>query len=165
MPQDPVYKSIIVAPMWFNKIKANISKKYKSMPAFREDMMLLFSNAMLYNDDGTSWYLAAKMMRDHFEVMYDAKMKELGLASDGQAMASPADSSSTPAARSAGSGPKITLKLGKQAVPVNKVAEGGIKKRTGGAAGKAGKGKGRKAASTTSEEESDVDMSDGDSDD
>lgn len=63
----PGYYDVITSPMDLSTIKANIEKgKYESDTDVQDDVALMISNALEFNDKGTAWYNLAKWMRTEY---------------------------------------------------------------------------------------------------
>ncbi|RKO90521.1 Bromodomain-containing protein, partial [Blyttiomyces helicus] len=60
----PEYFSIISHPMDFSTVtRKNENYEYKTVEAFEEDVLLIFSNCMKYNRADTLYYKAADRLR------------------------------------------------------------------------------------------------------
>jgi hypothetical protein len=156
---DPTYDAMITNPMWLTKVNTKIKRNYKTdLAAFRRDMLLVFDNAMLYNQDGSFYFINAQKMKDHFNEIWSKQMQELGLDEQGVAAPTP-----PPAAAPK----KLTLKLGKAGgganTPSGKRSSTPVPRR--GAVSSLAKRKKAIESSEDEEEASDEDMSDDDSDD
>lgn len=136
---------MITEKMWLKRVKNKINRQYKGdLQAFKYDMLLVFNNAMTYNQDGSVFYNNAQTMRDRFLELWSEQMRDLGLDEDGNAppQAAAPPSPVVPAPK------KLTLKL-----------------KTGGArppppAKAPARTKGRKKAVSSSEEEEESELDD-----
>jgi len=74
VPVDPKldmcedYLKIIKKPMDFSTIRSKLSdNKYKSFKDFVSDMLLVFSNAKQYNEEGTLIYMMADVLEEYVQ--------------------------------------------------------------------------------------------------
>lgn len=74
------YPTLIKKPMDLGTVKRNInSRKYNSIPEAAEDMRLVWTNCMTYNQDGSDFFLLAKNLSKKFEEKYSKLVNELQL--------------------------------------------------------------------------------------
>jgi len=74
------YPTLIKNPMDLGTVKRNInSRKYKSIPEAAEDIRLVWTNCMTYNQDGSDFFLLAKSLSKKFEEKYSKLVNELQL--------------------------------------------------------------------------------------
>jgi len=74
------YPTIIKKPMDLGTIKRNIAaRKYKSIPDAAEDIRLVWTNCMTYNQDGSDFFLLAKNLSKKFEEKYSKLVNDLQL--------------------------------------------------------------------------------------
>ncbi|KAG8506552.1 Bromodomain-containing protein 8, partial [Galemys pyrenaicus] len=81
--QAPGYKDVVKRPMDLTSLKRNLSKgRIRTMAQFQRDLMLMFQNAVMYNDsDHHVYHMAVEMQREVLEqiqVLYieNCKKKE-----------------------------------------------------------------------------------------
>ncbi|CAO2593632.1 Bromodomain-containing protein 8 [Lemmus lemmus] len=69
--QAPGYKDMVKRPMDLTTLKRNLSKgRIHTMAEFQRDLMLIFQNAMMYNDSDHQIYrMAMEMQREVLEKM------------------------------------------------------------------------------------------------
>uniref|UniRef100_A0A8C4N0U0 Bromo domain-containing protein n=1 Tax=Equus asinus asinus TaxID=83772 RepID=A0A8C4N0U0_EQUAS len=84
--QAPGYKDVVKRPMDLTSLKRNLSKgRIRTMAQFQRDLMLMFQNAVMYNDsDHHVYHMAVEMQREVLEqiqVLYieNCKKKESSL--------------------------------------------------------------------------------------
>uniref|UniRef100_H0XRV9 Bromo domain-containing protein n=1 Tax=Otolemur garnettii TaxID=30611 RepID=H0XRV9_OTOGA len=67
--QAPGYKDVVKRPMDLTSLKRNLSKgRIRSMVHFQRDLMLMFQNAVMYNDsDHHVYHMAREMQREVLE--------------------------------------------------------------------------------------------------
>ncbi|XP_069892182.1 bromodomain-containing protein 8 isoform X3 [Dipodomys merriami] len=67
--QAPGYKDVVKRPMDLTSLKRNLSKgRIRTMPQFQRDLMLMFQNAVMYNDsDHHVYHMAVEMQREVLE--------------------------------------------------------------------------------------------------
>lgn len=74
------YPTLIKKPMDLGTVKRNItSRKYKSIPEAAEDIRLVWTNCMTYNQDGSDFYILAKSLSKKFEEKYTKLVNDLQL--------------------------------------------------------------------------------------
>ena len=74
------YPTIIKKPMDLGTVKRNINgRKYKSIPEAAEDIRLVWTNCMTYNQDGSDFYVLARNLSKKFEEKYAKLVNELQL--------------------------------------------------------------------------------------
>nr|XP_035939722.1 bromodomain-containing protein 8-like isoform X1 [Halichoerus grypus] len=79
--QAPGYKDVVKRPMDLTSLKRNLSKgRIRTMAQFQRDLMLMFQNAVMYNDsDHHVYHMAVEMQREVLEqiqVLYIESCKE-----------------------------------------------------------------------------------------
>ncbi|XP_075825141.1 bromodomain-containing protein 8-like isoform X1 [Microtus pennsylvanicus] len=69
--QAPGYKDVVKRPMDLTTLKRNLSKgRIHTMAEFQRDLMLMFQNAVMYNDsDHHIYHMAVEMQREVLEQM------------------------------------------------------------------------------------------------
>uniref|UniRef100_A0A8C5K528 BRD8 domain containing n=1 Tax=Jaculus jaculus TaxID=51337 RepID=A0A8C5K528_JACJA len=69
--QAPGYKDVVKRPMDLTTLKRNLSKgRIRTMAEFQRDLMLMFQNAVMYNDsDHHIYHMAVEMQREVLEQM------------------------------------------------------------------------------------------------
>nr|XP_023405128.1 bromodomain-containing protein 8-like isoform X1 [Loxodonta africana] len=84
--QAPGYKDVVKRPMDLTSLKRNLSKgQIRTMAQFQRDLMLMFQNAVMYNDsDHHVYHMAVEMQREVLEqiqVLYleNCRKKEYSL--------------------------------------------------------------------------------------
>uniref|UniRef100_A0A8B9WGP2 Bromo domain-containing protein n=1 Tax=Bos mutus grunniens TaxID=30521 RepID=A0A8B9WGP2_BOSMU len=67
--QAPGYKDVVKRPMDLTSLKRNLSKgRIRTMAQFQRDLMLMFQNAVMYNDsDHHVYHMAVEMQREVLE--------------------------------------------------------------------------------------------------
>uniref|UniRef100_G3UH36 Bromo domain-containing protein n=1 Tax=Loxodonta africana TaxID=9785 RepID=G3UH36_LOXAF len=67
--QAPGYKDVVKRPMDLTSLKRNLSKgQIRTMAQFQRDLMLMFQNAVMYNDsDHHVYHMAVEMQREVLE--------------------------------------------------------------------------------------------------
>ncbi|XP_055481507.1 bromodomain-containing protein 8-like, partial [Psammomys obesus] len=67
--QAPGYKDVVKRPMDLTTLKRNLSKgRIRTMAEFQRDLMLMFQNAVMYNDsDHHIYHMAVEMQREVLE--------------------------------------------------------------------------------------------------
>ncbi|KAJ1060149.1 hypothetical protein K5549_004587 [Capra hircus] len=67
--QAPGYKDVVKRPMDLTSLKRNLSKgRIRTMAQFQRDLMLMFQNAVMYNDsDHHVYHMAMEMQREVLE--------------------------------------------------------------------------------------------------
>nr|KAF6347879.1 hypothetical protein mMyoMyo1_001560 [Myotis myotis] len=67
--QAPGYKDVVKRPMDLTTLKRNLSKgRIRTMAQFQRDLMLMFQNAVMYNDsDHHVYHMAVEMQREVLE--------------------------------------------------------------------------------------------------
>ncbi|KAM5169013.1 bromodomain-containing protein 8-like [Callospermophilus lateralis] len=67
--QAPGYKDVVKRPMDLTSLKRNLSKgRIRTMAQFQRDLMLMFQNAVMYNDsDHHIYHMAVEMQREVLE--------------------------------------------------------------------------------------------------
>jgi len=74
------YPTLIKKPMDLGSVKRNINaRKYKSIPEAAEDIRLVWTNCMTYNQDGSDFFLLAKNLSKKFEEKYSKLVNDLQL--------------------------------------------------------------------------------------
>mmetsp|Transcript_27725 Transcript_27725/g.58104 ORF Transcript_27725/g.58104 Transcript_27725/m.58104 type:complete len:217 (+) Transcript_27725:289-939(+) len=74
------YPTLIKKPMDLGTVKRNINaRKYKSIPDAAEDIRLVWTNCMTYNQDGSDFFLLAKNLSKKFEEKYSKLTNDLQL--------------------------------------------------------------------------------------
>mmetsp|Transcript_14635 Transcript_14635/g.40672 ORF Transcript_14635/g.40672 Transcript_14635/m.40672 type:complete len:215 (-) Transcript_14635:1522-2166(-) len=74
------YPTLIKKPMDLGTVKRNInSRKYKTIPDAAEDIRLVWTNCMTYNQDGSDFFLLAKNLSKKFEEKYSKLVNDLHL--------------------------------------------------------------------------------------
>jgi hypothetical protein len=74
------YPTLIKKPMDLGTVKRNINgRKYKSIPEAAEDIRLVWTNCMTYNQDGSDFFLLAKNLSKKFEEKYTKLANDLQL--------------------------------------------------------------------------------------
>mmetsp|Transcript_21928 Transcript_21928/g.46251 ORF Transcript_21928/g.46251 Transcript_21928/m.46251 type:complete len:216 (+) Transcript_21928:200-847(+) len=74
------YPTLIKKPMDLGTVKRNINqRKYKSIPDAAEDIRLVWTNCMTYNQDGSDFFLLAKNLSKKFEEKYSKLINDLQL--------------------------------------------------------------------------------------
>ncbi|XP_078006574.1 bromodomain-containing protein 8 isoform X6 [Phascolarctos cinereus] len=87
--QAPGYKDVVKRPMDLTSLKRNLSKgRIRSMAQFQRDLMLMFQNAVMYNDsDHHIYHMAVEMQKEvleqiqgsfHYTTNSQGKAAELG---------------------------------------------------------------------------------------
>ncbi|KAK2489624.1 hypothetical protein MC885_008132 [Smutsia gigantea] len=84
--QAPGYKDVVKRPMDLTSLKRNLSKgRIRTMAQFQRDLMLMFQNALMYNDsDHHVYHMAVEMQQEVLEqmqVLYGESWEERRLAS------------------------------------------------------------------------------------
>lgn len=82
------YPTLIKKPMDLGTVKKNISgRKYNTIPEAADDIRLVWTNCMTYNQDGSDFFLLAKNLSKKFEEKYAKLVNDLQLdvRSDGGA--------------------------------------------------------------------------------
>jgi len=98
------YPTLIKKPMDLGTVKRNINgRKYKSIPEAADDIRLVWTNCMTYNQDGSDFFLLAKNLSKKFEEKY-AK-----LVNDLQLDLKPESASSSVGGGAGGTGGVVTL--------------------------------------------------------
>merc|ERR1712146_259596 len=73
----PEYYHIIKNPIDLNTIRKSILKRhYLTIREYYDDMLLLFANAMVYNEPGSSIYEAAETMKENFLRIFNLMLKQ-----------------------------------------------------------------------------------------
>jgi len=76
----PDYYRIIASPIALSQIRKRInSHQYKTVPAFRDDVRLMFTNARTYNQEGSWVYVDAIEMEKVFDAAYVRHVTNSGL--------------------------------------------------------------------------------------
>nr|XP_051700237.1 bromodomain-containing protein 8 [Oryctolagus cuniculus] len=67
--QAPGYKDVVKRPMDLTSLKRNLSKgRIRTLAQFQRDLMLMFQNAVMYNDsDHHVYHMAVEMQREVLE--------------------------------------------------------------------------------------------------
>lgn len=74
------YPTLIKKPMDLGTVKRNINaRKYKTIPEAAEDIRLVWTNCMTYNQDGSDFFLLAKNLSKKFEEKYSKLVNDLQL--------------------------------------------------------------------------------------
>jgi len=74
------YPTLIKKPMDLGTAKRNINaRKYKSIPEAADDIRLVWTNCMTYNQDGSDFFLLAKNLSKKFEEKYTKLVNDLEL--------------------------------------------------------------------------------------
>lgn len=74
------YPTLIKKPMDLGTVKRNINgRKYKSIPEAAEEIRLVWTNCMTYNQDGSDFFLLAKNLSKKFEEKYTKLANDLQL--------------------------------------------------------------------------------------
>jgi len=74
------YPTLIKKPMDLGTVKRNINgRKYKSIPDASDDIRLVWTNCMTYNQDGSDFYLLAKNLSKKYEEKYTKLVNDLKL--------------------------------------------------------------------------------------
>eukprot|EP00002_Diphylleia_rotans_P031442 TRINITY_DN6530_c0_g1_i1.p1 TRINITY_DN6530_c0_g1~~TRINITY_DN6530_c0_g1_i1.p1 ORF type:complete len:764 (+),score=157.48 TRINITY_DN6530_c0_g1_i1:386-2677(+) len=80
--EAPMYFSIITSPMDFETMKKKVEKKeYASFEMFKNDLFLVFNNAMEYNPNDTIYYRQAKKLKKFMADHLDGMNQRLDIAS------------------------------------------------------------------------------------
>mmetsp|Transcript_15225 Transcript_15225/g.38328 ORF Transcript_15225/g.38328 Transcript_15225/m.38328 type:complete len:212 (-) Transcript_15225:435-1070(-) len=83
------YPTLIKKPMDLGTVKRNINaRKYKSIPEAAEDIRLVWTNCMTYNQDGSDFFLLAKNLSKKFEEKYSKLANDLQLDVKSEALSS-----------------------------------------------------------------------------
>lgn len=106
----PLYYDMIKSPMWLKKVTTNISRSvYRDMESFERDMMQIWTNARIYNVDGSEIFELANELEALFQQVYQAKLSELNLNKSANASTYEGTPGLQDTPRS--SGPKLKLKM------------------------------------------------------
>jgi len=101
------YPAIIKTPMDLGTILKKVQKKkYSTLYQCGEDVRLVWTNCMLYNQDGSDFYKLAENLKRHFDQKYNKLLQDIGAAAAAQAKAK---ADSTAAAESAAASSKVSL--------------------------------------------------------
>jgi len=74
------YPTLIKKPMDLGTVKRSINaRKYASIPEAAEDIRLVWTNCMTYNQDGSDFFLLAKNLSKKFEEKYSKLVNDLQL--------------------------------------------------------------------------------------
>ncbi|KAK9477533.1 hypothetical protein V1514DRAFT_333563 [Lipomyces japonicus] len=74
----PAYYQVIKSPMAFETIKSKIgSGKYRTIEQFKDDTILIFKNATIFNEEGSQVYNDALHLQKAFESRLDNKRADL----------------------------------------------------------------------------------------
>lgn len=74
------YPTLIKKPMDLGTVKRNINgRKYRSIPEAADDIRLVWTNCMTYNQDGSDFFILAKNLSKKFEEKYAKLVNDLQL--------------------------------------------------------------------------------------
>ncbi len=74
--QAPDYYTVITEPMWLARVNEKlIAKEYQHREQFKNDVLLIFQNARVYNQKDTIFYKFAEILQA-FAQPYLDKLKE-----------------------------------------------------------------------------------------